>query len=254
LQIQIEEVRPSPPHCIARRQTTRGWEQMAIIYAHNSLDLQAKRSALRDCDVLVCWHHSWLNCPLEVIELRSLRPQPTPSADRTGERQLDRYLVRQPVYIRRLFRHLDEGIRAMATDVVARTTKGRQGAGGVSYYAPELRFCRVDFRYTVRWLMLSVFTGGQAWQGVKPSLSEPWGFFTVDTEVDLSKALGLAKASYTVRKRAIAAGGMLAGDEPYRHERVLDLCAVGGSHDRGDQRVPPWRLTTPDTHQPPRRT
>jgi hypothetical protein len=243
LQMQIEEVRPSAPHCIARRQTTRGWEQVAIIYAYNSLDLQARTSALRGCDVLVCWHHSWLNCPLEVIELRTLRPQTTLSPDNDGEqRRLARYLGRQSTHTRRLFRHLDEGIRALASDIVAQTTKGRQGAGGVSYYAPELRFCRVDFRHTGRWLMLSVFTSGQLWRGIKPSVSEPWGGFSVGTEADLTRALGLAKAAYAARKRAVAAGGMQTWDEPQHHERVLELRPAGGEHDQGERRVPPWTV------------
>jgi hypothetical protein len=51
-------------------------------------------------------------------------------------------------------------------------------------------------------LTFSVFTRGQRWEGVKPSLSAPWGFFTVSTEADLSQALTLARGAYEARTRA----------------------------------------------------
>jgi hypothetical protein len=258
LRIEIEEVRPSAPHCIARRQTTRGWEQVAIIYTYKSGDQQGRTSALLVCDVLVCWQHDWPDCALEVIELRTVGPQTRFRANRTGERErLGGYLVRQLAPIRRLFRHLDQGIEALASDIVAQTTKGRHGAGGVSYYAPKLRFCRVDFRRNGGWLTLSVFTGGQPGQGIKPSVSEPWGLFRVGTEADLPRALGLVKAAYAARKRAGTLGIIGAGDAPQHHNRELDLRVIGGQQGSEPRRVPPWREAphpTPNTGQPPPQT
>jgi hypothetical protein len=116
---------------------------------------------------------------------------------------LQHHLTRQPAHMRRVFRRLDLGIQALAPDIRVKTTRGRKRAGGVSYYTPELRFCTVDFLRTGRALPFSVFTGGQPWEEVKPSLSAPWGFATVRTEADLPRTLALAKASYEARKRRL---------------------------------------------------
>jgi hypothetical protein len=104
--------------------------------------------------------------------------------------------------MQRVFRRLDQGIRALAPLILSKTTRGRKGTGGVSYYGPERRFCGVDFLRTGRGMTFSVFTGGQRWEGVKPSLSAPWGFLTVCAEADLPQALALAKAAFEQRRRA----------------------------------------------------
>jgi hypothetical protein len=73
----------------------------------------------------------------------------------------------------------------------------------VSYYSPERYFFRADFLQTGDGLTLSVFTGGQRWEGLNPSRSEPWGSYVIRTEADLPVALTWAKASYEARKRAL---------------------------------------------------
>jgi len=30
---------------------------------------------VKECDLIVCWRHNWPECPLEVLELRSLLPK-----------------------------------------------------------------------------------------------------------------------------------------------------------------------------------
>jgi hypothetical protein len=200
----VEEVPEEFPDCIVRRRTERGWQRLAVISAFHSSALRTRTPALAACDLVVCWEHDWPDCPLEVIKLHTVRLKAASAPARAGERQrLGGYLTRQPAPMQRVFRRLDQGIRALAPQVVNTTTRGRKGAGGVSYYAPERRFCGVDFLRTGRGLTFSVFTGGQRWEGVKPSVSAPWGFFTVRTEADLPRAHALAKAAFEARKRAL---------------------------------------------------
>jgi hypothetical protein len=116
---------------------------------------------------------------------------------------LEGYLEGQSDRIQRLLKALDQGIRALAPDIEAQTTKGRWCVGGVSYYSPERYFFRADFLQTGDGLTLSVFTGGQRWEGLNPSRSEPWGSYVIRTEADLPVALTWAKASYEARKRAL---------------------------------------------------
>jgi hypothetical protein len=199
----VEEVPEAFPDCIVRQRTERGWKRLAVICAFYSSSLRPQVSTLSSCDLVVCWEHDWPDCPLEVLKLRKVRLEAASPPAHAGERQrLGGYLTRQPAHMQRVFRRLDQGIRALTPHILSKTTKGRKGAGGVSYYAPELRFCGVDFLRTGRGLTFSVFTGGQRWDGVKPSLSAPWGFLTVRTEADLPRAIPLAKAAFEARKQA----------------------------------------------------
>jgi hypothetical protein len=171
--------------------------------AFYSSALRTRESALSACDLIVCWEDDWPGCPLTIIKLQTVRLEAPSVPARAGERQrLGGYLTRQPAHMQRVFRWLDQGIRAPTPHIQSKTTRGRKGAGGVSYYAPELRFCVIDFLRSGRGLTLSVFTGNQRWDGVKPSLSAPWGLCAIHTEADLPKALALAKAAYEARKRA----------------------------------------------------
>jgi hypothetical protein len=199
----VEEVPEEFPDCIVRRRTERGWQRLAVISAFHSSALRTQELILSSCDLVVCWEHDWPDCPREVIKLHTVRLEAASAPARAGERQwLEGYLTRQPAHMQHVFRRLDQSIRAQTPHILSKTNIGRQGAGGVSYYAPEPRFCRVDFLRSGRGLTFSVFTGGQRWEGVKPSLSARWGFLTVHTEGDLPRALALAKAAFEARTRA----------------------------------------------------
>jgi hypothetical protein len=199
----VEEVPEEFPDCYVRQRIEGGWKRLAVVSAFHSSALRTRGPALSGYDLVVCWEHDWPDCPLEVIKLRTVRLEATSAPAHAGERQrLGGYLTRQPAHLQRVFRRLDQGIRALTPHILTKTTRGRKGAGGVSYYAPELRFCVIDFLRTGRGMTFSVFTGDQRWEGVKPSLSAPWGFCAIHTEADLPKALALAKAAYETRKRA----------------------------------------------------
>ena len=142
----VEEVPEAFPDCIVRRRTERGWQRLAVLCAFYISDLRPQGPALAGCDLVVCWKHDWPDCPLEVLKLRTVRLEGASSPAHAGERQrLGGYLARQPAHMQRVFRRLDHGIQALAPHILMRTTRGRKGAGGVSYYAPERRFCGVGF-------------------------------------------------------------------------------------------------------------
>jgi hypothetical protein len=202
LRLQVEEIPNEGSLCMVRRLTKRGWKRVTLAYAYKSSGLQPSEASLPADALIVCWEDDWLACPWEVIELRTVVRQLTKPS--TGPHDLlpfDDYLQRQPDLIRRLFHRLDPGIRGLASEIGARTTKGRKSAGGVSYYAPTGRFCIVDFHPTGHRLTVSVFTGGQRWDGVNPSASTPWGFLPVRRDADVPKAVALAKAAYEARTR-----------------------------------------------------
>jgi hypothetical protein len=116
---------------------------------------------------------------------------------------LESYLALQSPRTRRLWQALDTGICGLAPDIKAQTTKGRRCVGGVSYYTPEHLFFCADFLQLGDGLTLSVFTGGQRWEGLYPARSVPRGYAIIRTEADLPQALAWAKAAYEARKRAL---------------------------------------------------
>jgi hypothetical protein len=167
----VEEVPEEFPDCIVRQRTERGWKRLAVMCAFYSSALRTRGSALSSCDLIVCWEHDWPDCPLDVVKLRTVRLDAASAPARAGERQrLGGYLTRQPAHMQRVFRRLDQGIRALTPHILIKTTRGRKGAGGVSYYAPERRFCGVDFLRTGGGLKFNVFTGGPRWEGVNASV------------------------------------------------------------------------------------
>jgi hypothetical protein len=115
---------------------------------------------------------------------------------------LEGYLAGQSHRTRRLLGVLNHGICALAPGIETRTTKGRRCCGGMSYYTPARVFFCADFLRTGDGLALTVFTGGQRWEGLTPNRSTPRGSCVIRTEADLPAALTWAKASYEARKRA----------------------------------------------------
>jgi hypothetical protein len=73
----------------------------------------------------------------------------------------------------------------LAPDITARTTKGRRWVGCVSYSISQRRLFCADFIGAGEGLALSVFTGGEAWEGLNLARSSPWGYAVMRTEADL---------------------------------------------------------------------
>jgi hypothetical protein len=69
-QFRIEEIRPQFPDCIAYRRSGDKEKLVRIEFEYKSSNFKTHGHDPERCDCVVCWHHDWPDCPLEVIELR----------------------------------------------------------------------------------------------------------------------------------------------------------------------------------------
>ncbi len=69
-QFRIEEIRPQFPDCIAYRRSGDQEKLVRIEFEFRSSSFKAHGHDAKQCDCIVCWHHDWPDCPLEVIELK----------------------------------------------------------------------------------------------------------------------------------------------------------------------------------------
>ncbi len=69
-QFRIEAIRPQFPDCIAYRRTGNQESLVRIEFEFKSSSFKTHGHDLKKCDCIVCWHHDWPGCPLEVIELK----------------------------------------------------------------------------------------------------------------------------------------------------------------------------------------
>jgi hypothetical protein len=67
----IQEISAEFPDCILRRETPRGWEELACEFEFDSRRFLDQKHDPALCDAIVCWRHTWLDCPthIEVIRL-----------------------------------------------------------------------------------------------------------------------------------------------------------------------------------------
>ncbi len=72
LGINIEAIQPSYPDAKARRKIQKGWEDIWIEFEYKSSAFKIHKHDPKNCDLIVCWEHDWPDCPLEVIELKSV--------------------------------------------------------------------------------------------------------------------------------------------------------------------------------------
>ena len=71
----VEAVQAGFPDCEAKRQIgPRRWQRVNIEFEYESKNFRDHGHPLIGCDVIVCWHHNWPDCPahIEVLELSSL--------------------------------------------------------------------------------------------------------------------------------------------------------------------------------------
>ncbi len=69
-QFRIEEIRPRFPDCIAYRRSGDEEKLIRIEFEFRSSSFKTHRHNPKKCDCIVCWHHDWPECPIEVIELK----------------------------------------------------------------------------------------------------------------------------------------------------------------------------------------
>lgn len=71
----IEAIRTAFPDCEGKRKVDavrNRWESVKIEFEFTSRNFQRHGHSIEECNVIVCWEHDWLECPLEVIELKSV--------------------------------------------------------------------------------------------------------------------------------------------------------------------------------------
>ncbi len=74
----VEAMQAGFPDCEAKRQIEVGkWQHVHIEFEYESRNFRDHGHPTDGCDVIVCWHHNWPDCPLniEVVELSEVIKQ-----------------------------------------------------------------------------------------------------------------------------------------------------------------------------------
>jgi hypothetical protein len=71
----IESIRTDYPDCEGKRcfdKENNKWEHVQIEFEYKSSHFREHGHNPEQCDIIVCWEHDWKDCPVEVLELRSV--------------------------------------------------------------------------------------------------------------------------------------------------------------------------------------
>lgn len=71
----VESVQGGYPDCEAKRRVSRNgnrWERIRIEFEYASRNFQTHGHDPAQCDLVICWEDNWPDCPLEVLELKSI--------------------------------------------------------------------------------------------------------------------------------------------------------------------------------------
>jgi hypothetical protein len=71
----IESIRTDYPDCEGKRcfdKENNKWEHVQIEFEYKSSNFREHGHNPEQCDVIVCWEHDWKDCPVEVLEIRSV--------------------------------------------------------------------------------------------------------------------------------------------------------------------------------------
>ena len=71
----VEAVHQSFPDCEAKRCVDlkkNRWQRVRIEFEYLSSNFRQHGHDPNQCDLIVCWEHDWVDCPLEILELRSI--------------------------------------------------------------------------------------------------------------------------------------------------------------------------------------
>jgi len=74
----VEAIHTAYPDCEAKRCVDRHanrWQRVRIEFEYRSSNFRDHAHDASQCDVIVCWEHDWSECPLEVVELRTVLNQ-----------------------------------------------------------------------------------------------------------------------------------------------------------------------------------
>jgi hypothetical protein len=71
----VEAVRSGFPDCEAKRRIDSKkdhWERVQIEFEYRSSNFRDHGHNPAKCDLIVCWEHDWIDCPIEVLELKKV--------------------------------------------------------------------------------------------------------------------------------------------------------------------------------------
>jgi len=75
LGLMVESIQAAFPDCEAKRciDSRRNlWQRVRIEFEYLSSNFHSHGHNPQGCDLIVCWEHDWKDCPVDVIELRSV--------------------------------------------------------------------------------------------------------------------------------------------------------------------------------------
>jgi hypothetical protein len=71
------------PDCEAFVEVAPGrWQRIRIEFEYESRNFLKHAHRVGDCDMIVCWEHNWPECPLDVVELKSVMARVNLEPDR----------------------------------------------------------------------------------------------------------------------------------------------------------------------------
>ena len=69
----VEGIQSAYPDCQAKRCVNDNrWQRVRIEFEFASSKFREHGHDPAGCDLIVCWEHDWQECPVEVVELRSV--------------------------------------------------------------------------------------------------------------------------------------------------------------------------------------
>jgi len=211
LNMYIEEIKPGFPDCIARRFVGKGWERVAVEFEYKSSNFKAHKHDPNKCDIIVCWEHNWQDCPIEVMELKTIidglenttveKPE---IQKKLTENQVQTELIEKihsyPAKTQKLFNLFDVEVKSI-DDAIWR----KSGSSLISYYSPKRTFVYVRPQKTG--LRLWVFTNGQKIDGIEKmgykKAAHKWGLIHIKKEADIDKTLDAIKKSHKLINQAV---------------------------------------------------
>jgi hypothetical protein len=207
LNMYIEEIKPGFPDCVGRRFTGKGWERVAIEFEFRSSHFKNHGHDTKECDLIVCWENDWVNCPIEVLELREViqtlpqNPVTRPDVRDKEHHTIEDHLKNASSETKALFKEFDKGLAAISEDIWKKPFKN-----GVSYYSPERVFIYLGFQK--HGLRLTLFTRGRDIKGVARSwkvAGAKWGSLHIKQKKDVNPALEACTKSLKLIKEAVKA-------------------------------------------------
>ena len=207
LNMYVEEIKPGFPDCIARRYIGNGcWERVTIEFEFSSSNFRTHGHNASDCDLIVCWRHDWPDCPVEVIELRSVtqevEDEPIERPDSDDHEQKLKGLfdsLHLPPSVRELYKALQPQLLSTGEGIWCKLQRQ-----WISFNWSRRLFVYVE--PDQHGLRLSAFTRGQPLEGLTPFTGmeggQRWGKLCITTKSNIPSAIAACQESY---KRLLAA-------------------------------------------------